>query len=308
MVDITSKITSLRRAIASARVELSRAETVQAVRDNCVPKGNVLESARVAALFAVKKTSDVIPDCHPIPIESTAVSFELSDHAIEIRVDVQCVYRTGVEVEAMHGASVAALTVYDMLKPIDPEIVIRDIRLQSKSGGKSAESLSQSSLNARIVVCSDSVSAGQAEDASGPTLHQYLESQKFSLDPVLVIADEADQIKSQVLSAVDDAVNLLVVCGGTGLSPRDQTPDTVEALFERNVPGIAEAMRSYGQERTQRAMLSRSCAGLRGQTLILCIPGSPRGAIECMRAVFPAIKHAFAMIDGEGHPAPKATS
>ena len=136
--------------------------TMKAVLERTVPKGDVLEFARVAGLFAVKKTSDVIPDCHPLPVEFTNVSYELTDREILISVEVHTVYKTGVEVEAMHGASVVALTLYDMLKPIDKNIEISQIRLLSKTGGKSdqmkgtlAKTLTEK--KAIVVVCSDSV-------------------------------------------------------------------------------------------------------------------------------------------------------
>lgn len=97
-----------------------------------MPKGDVFESARVAGLFGIKKTSELIPDCHPLPIEFASVQFEINDLIIRIRVEVQTIYKTGVEVEAMHGASISALTIYDMLKPIDKLITISNIRLISK--------------------------------------------------------------------------------------------------------------------------------------------------------------------------------
>ncbi|MFM9056158.1 MAG: cyclic pyranopterin monophosphate synthase MoaC, partial [Bacteroidota bacterium] len=117
MIDITHKTSTSRTATALAAVKMSNSHTRDAVQQGLVPKGNVLESARVAALFGVKKTAELIPDCHPLPIEFTRVDFEWNGLELLISVSVSTVYKTGVEVEAMHGASVAALTVYDMLKP-----------------------------------------------------------------------------------------------------------------------------------------------------------------------------------------------
>src|ERR1035437_4778191 len=137
MIDITHKSSTLRTAIAKAVVKVSKKETIQAVKTNTVPKGNVLECARTAGLFAVKRTSDMIPDCHPLPVEFTQIRYEITDTEIAIEVEVHTVYKTGVEVEAMHGASVVALTIYDMLKPIDKGIEICSIKLLEKQGGKS---------------------------------------------------------------------------------------------------------------------------------------------------------------------------
>lgn len=137
MVDITHKAPTLRYAKATAVVEASMAETIQAVAENRVPKGRVLDMARAAALLGIKKTPELIPDCHPLPIEYANISYGIEGKCIHIFVEAKTVYKTGVEVEAMHGASLAALTIYDMLKPIDKGVVIRDIRLLEKRGGKS---------------------------------------------------------------------------------------------------------------------------------------------------------------------------
>lgn len=137
MVDITGKHPTLRYAKATATVQLSNPEALAAIRERRVPKGDIFEMARAAALFGIKKTPELIPDCHPLPIEFAAVSYGQHEMEIHIFVEVKTVYKTGVEVEAMHGASIAALTMYDMLKPLDKGICIREIRLLEKRGGKS---------------------------------------------------------------------------------------------------------------------------------------------------------------------------
>src|SRR5690242_12469265 len=115
MVNITHKQHTLRQAIALATIQVSSEATMQTILEKRVPKGDVFEFARAAGLLAIKKTSDVIPDCHPLPVEYAAFSFEPSGLQILIRVEVHTIYKTGVEVEAMHGAMIAALTMYDML-------------------------------------------------------------------------------------------------------------------------------------------------------------------------------------------------
>src|SRR5271168_2198322 len=137
MMDITQKISTQRTSTAVATVKVGKKETMEAIRNKTVPKGDVLEVSRTAGLFAVKRTADMIPDCHPIPIEYTKISFELLEREIRIQCEVKTIYKTGVEVEAMHGASVAALTIYDMLKPLDKSVQISNIRLEAKSGGGS---------------------------------------------------------------------------------------------------------------------------------------------------------------------------
>ncbi|WP_445386115.1 cyclic pyranopterin monophosphate synthase MoaC [Robiginitalea sp. IMCC44478] len=137
MVDITNKKVTLRIATAEAVVLLGSNETLEAIQQGRVPKGDVFEMSKAAGLLAVKKTPDLLPDCHPLPIEGTQIEYEIRDLRIYIRITVKTNYKTGVEVEAMHGASVVALNMYDMLKPLDKKIEIRSIRLLSKSGGKS---------------------------------------------------------------------------------------------------------------------------------------------------------------------------
>ena len=136
MIDITAKGNTLRIATAQAIVSVSTSETIKAIKDNKVPKGDVFEMSKAAGLLGVKQTPYLLPDCHPIPIEHTKVDFEIRDLDIEINFTVGTIYKTGVEVEAMHGASVVALNMYDMLKPLDKGIEIKGIKLLQKKGGK----------------------------------------------------------------------------------------------------------------------------------------------------------------------------
>ena len=137
MVDITHKKNTLRTAMAQAIVEVSSEETIRAIQKKTVPKGDVFAMSKAAGLLGVKKTADLLPDCHPLPIEYTDISYEIEGLRIRILITVKTNYKTGVEVEAMHGASIVALNMYDMLKPIDKGVEIARIRLLSKTGGKS---------------------------------------------------------------------------------------------------------------------------------------------------------------------------
>ncbi|NER09698.1 cyclic pyranopterin phosphate synthase [Muriicola jejuensis] len=137
MVDITHKQNTLRTAVAQAIVEVSSPDTIMAILEKKVPKGDVYEMSRAAGLLGVKKTADLLPDCHPLPIEYTDIQYEINGLQIRILITVKTNYKTGVEVEAMHGASIVALNMYDMLKPIDKGVEIRNIKLLKKTGGKS---------------------------------------------------------------------------------------------------------------------------------------------------------------------------
>ncbi len=302
MVPITHKSTTLRKAIAQATVCVSKPETIQAIHNRTVPKGDVLECARVAGLFAAKRTADMIPDCHPLPIEYTAVSYTLGELELHIQVEIHTIYKTGVEVEAMHAASVVALTVYDMLKPIDKGVSIEQIKLVEKKGGKSDRNAALGqSRRAAILVCSDSLASGQGSDRSGEVIREKLVQLGITVEEKQIVPDAVEAIQAAAIRFVAQGVDLLLVTGGTGLSPRDVTPEALEPLLDRRIPGVEEAIRSYGQQRMPTAMLSRSVAGQIGKTLVLALPGSPAGAAEGMDAVFPALLHAFSVVEGARH-------
>jgi len=304
MNNITSKNKSLRKAIATAILKTSSQATIDAIINKKVPKGDVFEFSRAAGLLAVKKTSDVIPDCHPLPIEYAAITHRIQDLDIVIEVEVHTIYRTGVEVEAMHGASVTALTMYDMLKPIDKNIEISTIRLLQKKGGKSDFNDKPSfALKCAVVVCSDSVAAGTKHDFAGKAVVQKLQQHGLNASSYVIIPDEFETIQTKAKQLSEENYNLVIFTGGTGLYRRDVTPEAIEPLFTRNIPGIMEAARSYGQERMPYAMLSRGVSGFIKTTLVLTLPGSTRGAEETMDALFPYIIHIFRVVEGLRHSA-----
>lgn len=303
MNNITNKIHSLRQAIAEATLTVSNPETLDAIRSNQVPKGNVFEMSRAAGLLAIKKTSDVIPDCHPLPIEFAAIRSEIRGDQVHIEVEVHAIYRTGVEVEAMHGAAVTALTMYDMLKPIDKGVEIGTIRLIKKKGGKSQfRDHIGLGVRAAVIVCSDSVSAGKKTDQAGLAIQEKLTQWEVAIADYQIIPDEPEAIRAAVEKySSEDAVDLLLFTGGTGLSPRDVTPETIQPMLDREIPGVMEAARKYGQDRTPFAMLSRGVAGMKGNMLILTLPGSTNGARETMEALFPYVLHIFRVAKGMRH-------
>jgi cyclic pyranopterin phosphate synthase len=302
MVNITHKSSTLRQAIAIGELKVSKKETIDAIVNKQVPKGDVFEFSRAAGLLACKKTYEVIPDCHPLPIEYASITHEIVDLSIIIRVEVHTIYKTGVEVEAMHGVSITALTMYDMLKPIDDGIQISSIRLERKKGGKSDIKYAYpETVKAAVITCSDSISKGNNIDVSGDVIEAKLKLHKLDVTHREAVADDYDTIQIKTKELIEKGYQLILFTGGTGLSPRDVTPDAIRPLLDREVPGIMEVARNYGQQRTPYAMLSRGVAGFIGDSLIITMPGSPRGAEETMDALFPYILHVFRVKEGVRH-------
>jgi cyclic pyranopterin phosphate synthase len=302
MRDVSAKIKTLRVATARAVLKVSPS-TIQMIRENRVPKGDPLSVAKVAAIQGAKNTPQIIPYCHPVPLDAISVDFELQDNAIIVTTTAKAIYKTGVEMEALTAASVAALNLYDMLKMVDEAMEIQTITLLGKEGGKSDfRQPFAASLKAAVLVISDSVAANKKQDRSGRIIVERLESEGLQTAEYQVVSDDPDAIREHVLRFADVLkLDLLITTGGTGVTPRDNTPEAMAGLFERELPGIAEAIRGYGQERTPYAMLSRSLAGTRGKTLILCLPGSTGGVTDAMDALFPSVLHAYKMLWGGGH-------
>ncbi|MCP4483767.1 MAG: bifunctional molybdenum cofactor biosynthesis protein MoaC/MoaB [Flavobacteriaceae bacterium] len=302
MIDITHKSSTLRTATAQAIVKVSSQNTIEAIKNDTVPKGNVFAMSKAAGLLGVKKTPELLPDCHPIPIEFTEIKYEINNLDIKILFTVKTIYKTGVEVEAMHGASVVALNMYDMLKPIDKKIEILQIKLLEKKGGKSDfKDRFRSNITAAVIVCSDTISGGQKEDKAGKAIIKKLKECDVSISDYIIIPDENKIIQEKAVQYQNQDFDLLIYTGGTGLSKRDVTPEALLPLLDRRIPGIEEAIRTYGQDRTPYSMLSRSIAGTIGNTLVIALPGSTKGAKESMDAIFPAVLHVFRILKGARH-------
>lgn len=302
MVNITHKSSTLRIAVATGIVKVSHQNTIDAIQNKLVPKGDVFEFSRAAGLLACKKTYEVVPDCHPLPIEFTSIKHDINGLEINITVEVHTVYKTGVEVEAMHGVMITALTMYDMLKPIDKHVEILNVQLEEKKGGKTDIKYAYpDTLKVAVITCSDSISKGVGEDKSGEIIVEQLKKHHLSVTNKKVIADDFDTIQKEAQHLINEGYQLILFTGGTGLSSRDVTPDAIKPLIEREVPGVMEAARNYGQQRTPYAMLSRGIAGFVGDSLIITIPGSPKGAEESMNAIFPYILHVFRVKEGVKH-------
>lgn len=303
MVNVSNKVDTLRSATATSSIKVTPS-SIELIKKERISKGNVLESAKISAILGVKKTWELIPYCHHIPIDHVDVNLSLHESMIEITVRVESVWKTGVEMEALTGCTMAILTVYDMLKPIDDHLSIESIKLLEKTGGKNdyIENL-EKKVNIAIFVVSDSTFNGKRIDKSGKMIVNRLKTQN-NTDVIgyEIMPDDISTIKTKLIKYSDDKLaDLIITVGGTGFSKRDVTPEATKLVIERETNGISETVRSFGQRRTPLSMLSRGISGIRGKTLIINLPGSTKGVSQSLDLLLPSIFHAFKMIEGKGH-------
>ena len=303
MRSTADKFETLRTATAQAVLKVGARHAVplhEMLRSG--PKGDALEIARAAGIMAAKRTWELIPYCHPVPIDQIVIDYTFSDDAVTIMARATAVAKTGVEMEALVAAQIAATTIFDMLKPLGIEMTITDIKVLEKMGGKSSFSpcLSQE-IKAAIIVTSDGVAAGKREDQSGALIKERLEHYGATKSELIILPDDREKIQATLIGCIERKCDLVITTGGTGLGPRDVTVEATRAVIEREVPGVMEAARAHGQRRTPYAMLSRGLAGVTGKTVIVNLPGSATGVKESLDALFPALLHSVHIIAGGGH-------
>ncbi len=301
MYDVSDKPDTFRTAVAQAIVRVSP-PTVTLVNEGKIPKGNIFEAAKISANMAAKRTWDLLPYCHPISIDHIAVNFNMiAEGRINIFVTVKNVDKTGVEMEALTAACISALTIYDMLKPVDDNLEIESIKLVEKTGGlNSFFQIYDRTLRAAVLVLSDSRS--QNEDTSGKVILERLAKYSVKVVEYKILPDDQQVIESELVRLCDKlGVDILLTSGGTGVGPRDVTPEATANVIEKSVSGIGETLRAYGQKRTPLSMLSRGIGGVRGSTVIVNLPGSERAVRESLDSLFPGILHIFQMLKGHCH-------
>jgi molybdenum cofactor biosynthesis protein MoaC len=302
MFNVGTKPDSSRKARAKAVLSID-ANTGVLIKQGKSPKGDVVEAAKIAATLGAKKTSDIIPYCHPIPIDHIKVQVSVKTQAIEVDVQVESIWKTGVEMEALSGACIGVLTIYDMLKPVDDTLFISSVRLVEKSGGIAQFKIKDGNkIRAGVIVVSDSVAAGKRADKSGKFIVKTLKDRSIDVIKYQVVPDDSSTIEELLIKYSDNHhLNLILTTGGTGLGPRDVTPESTRKVIEREVAGIVEGSRAYGQRRTPLSMLSRGIVGVRGKSLIINLPGSLNAVSESLEFLFPGLEHAFQMMEGHGH-------
>ncbi len=302
MVNVALKPQTLRGAIASCHLKMAP-KTLQALKEKALPKGDALTLAQVAGIQGAKQTPYLIPLCHTIPVQEISVNFSFTKTGIKIVSRVDSIASTGPEMEALTACTVAALALYDMCKSIDKNLVIEEVKLEEKFGGKSSQKKLNSKRRAVVLTLSDRAFQGIYKDESGPIAKGILEKVGFHIVKQKILPDDLETITDQIDRCCEILKpDLLLTLGGTGISPRDVAPEATQRVIERTVPGIAEMLRnqSYAHHPAS-SFLSRSGAGLKGKTLILNLPGKPSAIAECLNLLTPSFEHIFQMIRGEGH-------
>jgi len=338
MVDVGGKPRSARLARARASVRMSAAAAA-AVRDGSGPKGEVLAVARLAGVQAAKQTAQLIPLAHPLPLSFVDVEAAVDAAAglVTIEAEARTTAETGVEMEAMTAAAVAALTVYDMVKGLERGIEIEQVVLLEKRGGRSdyrreedvgaaaprdgvalpgasapagggtpdsAEARTDGYVRAdgaAVLTISSSKAAGRGSDESGPRLRALAERLGLEVASEQIVTDDRGEIELRLRELCGQRnCALVLTSGGTGVAPSDVTPEATLAVIEREIAGLGEAMRLASREHTPNWMLSRGVAGVRDGTLIVNLPGRPASVEQIGEAIAGPLKHALALIAGEG--------
>ena len=310
MVDVGDKAVTARTATASGRF-ITTAEVIALVKADGMPKADVLATARIAGIQGAKKTSELIPLCHPIPLTSVKVDFAFDGDAIVVTATAKTTGQTGVEMEALTAVSIAGLTLHDMVKAVDPAATMTDIRLDEKTGGKrghwtrdGASVVELPSVvepvetgGAIVIVASTSSAAGTREDTTGPVIAAWLQDHGYPA--TIDVVPDAD-IRHALSTALAAKPTVIITTGGTGASPTDRTPEATRAVIDREVPGIAEAIRAKGLEKTPTAALSRGLVGIADGTIIVNLPGSPGGVKDGLAVLDTVLDHLIAQVGGGG--------
>lgn len=307
MIDVGGKAVTRRVAVASGRLDTT-AEVVALVVSDGLKKADALATARIAGIQAAKRTSELIPLAHLLPLESVTIEFEPAETSIAIRATVAVTAKTGVEMEALTAVAIAGLTLHDMIKAVDPAAVLGDIRLVEKSGGKHGHWTPDAAQDAApvaargtavVIVSSTGAAVGTREDRTGPVIVDWLAAHGYTVDEPIVVAD-AD-IEGAIGGAVAGSPALVVTTGGTGIHPQDRTPEATRTVLDRELPGVAEAIRAAGRAATPTAALSRALAGIAGSTIVINLPGSPGGVTDGLAVLATLLPHLHDQLEGGNH-------
>lgn len=321
MIDVSQKEVTLRLAIASGRIYI-KPQVIERIRNLQMPKGDVLALAEIAGIMAAKNTSQILPLCHPLQIDSAKIICTLFQEYIEVTSEIRCQGKTGVEMEALCSVNAALLCIYDLTKIVEPEMTISHVHLVRKEGGKSGIwepshknietefnqktteekiKINLQNIKGAVVTVSDRCSQGLATDSSGPAINEWLQTRGDVVQNYKIIPDEKLEIQNHVKTLVNEEYRLIIITGGTGLSPRDVTPESILEIADKEIVGFGELLRSKGAEYTPMSYLSRSTAVIIKTSVIVCLPGSKKAVLEGLEILEKLLPHALHIANGGQH-------
>lgn len=302
MVDVGAKPETRRQAVARGRL-ITTAEVVRLLVADGLPKGDALATARIAGIAGAKRTSDLIPLCHPLPIDAVSVTLSPEGATVAIEARVSTTGRTGVEMEALTAVAIAGLALHDMVKAIDPAATLTDVQLVEKTGGKhgrwtrtsAAQATAVPAGGGRVLVVSTGAAVGTRADTTGARIAAWLRDLGLPTPDPIIVSD-AD-VAAELRSVVAEAPEVVITTGGTGPSPTDRTPEATAALLDRALPGVAEALRARAG--TPTAALGRGLAGLAGSTIVVNLPGSNGGVDDGLAVLAELLPHLRHQVRGD---------
>ncbi len=314
MIDVGGKRVTRRRAVACGTITVGPV-VFGKIKEKSLPKGDVLALAEIAGIMGAKKTPDLIPMCHTLPLDQVTVHcVPQPPDAVTVYAQVVTHAKTGVEMEAIIAVQTALAAIWDLSKGTEPNLTIGAVRMLAKEGGKSGLWINPDGIpgwleaqlparqtlagvKAAVLVMSDRASSGTYEDKSGIMLEELLRTEGATVTERKVIPDNRDDI-SDALHRLHETYNpaLIIASGGTGPGHRDVTPEVLNVVCDRILEGFGEMLRRESATYTDTAWLSRMQAGILGETLVIALPGSPKAVGECWEIMKPCLARALLMI------------
>lgn len=318
MIDISKKPTSYRRACVFGSIYVGK-EVFFLIKNKSIEKGDPLVLAEAAGINAIKNTNNSILFCHPINIENIFFSsiMDFDNYLIKIYCIVNAHSKTGVEMEAMCGVSMALLTIYDLTKKFNPFVSIKEIKLLFKDGGENGliigsldsvpvhlksyflnNTIILENISVFLITVSNRASFGFYKDLSGQNLIDFFSIKKSKILNFIILPDDKEILFNTVKRIIEKhSPNFVFISGGTGLSFDDITPSVISSLCDKIIPGIGELIRNIGLNYSLMSCLSASISGIYKKSLIISLPGNPSAVNECLDVLQYILLHSINIVN-----------